>query len=545
MSTWYLLVAALGLVPLWLFALVARITFHLLRTRVRKVSCATRPGAEVPAWFREAVASTVERCAVHGFAPLGFFTAYPPGDDGHEGLSLSLADPTGECFLTISRAEVPEDGRLTQLYVETAFADGTKLLTADRPVTLLVRADEGNVLQASSSPTPGEVIATHRRRLGTLRTERTPVVLPLEGWLARYDDEMRRSCAADVASGELVEETDGFRPSVRYALASAFALVLRRPGRTTVEARGPLRVEEPAPEPERPSAELLASAFRVVDAVWRRPVPRKVGIALFLATFAVSAAAAIAWLGPFMGSVLLGTLAFHEGGHLVAMLAFGYRETRVFFVPFLGAAVTGQGAHATAMQRGVVLLLGPAPGLLAGALLADGDGRSRLVGLFLVVLNAINLLPVIPLDGGQLWNLVLFSRRPAWEAGFRVVAGVVLVAAGLRFGEPVAPLFGVLTLVGVPVAWRRARFAVFARTLPHHDDGTFVRAGLSWLRRAFPGRSNTQHFATLRALRETGFPDPPSLGESALLLATWGSLVFTALQVLRRVLAVTSGHPPE
>src|SRR5262245_26006745 len=40
--------------------------------------------------------------------------------------------------------------------------------------------------------------------------------------------------------------------------------------------------------------------------------------------------------------ILVPVLLFHEAGHWVAMRAFGYRNLRMFFIPFLGAAVSGR-----------------------------------------------------------------------------------------------------------------------------------------------------------------------------------------------------------
>jgi hypothetical protein len=54
-------------------------------------------------------------------------------------------------------------------------------------------------------------------------------------------------------------------------------------------------------------------------------------------------------LGGLSGGVgrlvlLTAVLALHEAGHLVAMRAFGYRDTRILFIPFLGAVTTGSQA---------------------------------------------------------------------------------------------------------------------------------------------------------------------------------------------------------
>ena len=57
--------------------------------------------------------------------------------------------------------------------------------------------------------------------------------------------------------------------------------------------------------------------------------------------------------------LFVGVLFFHEMGHFVAMRCFGYRNLRMFFIPFLGAAVTGQHYNVAGWKKTVVSLMGP------------------------------------------------------------------------------------------------------------------------------------------------------------------------------------------
>ena len=61
--------------------------------------------------------------------------------------------------------------------------------------------------------------------------------------------------------------------------------------------------------------------------------------------------------------VLLGVLLLHESGHYLGMRLFGYRDVRMFFIPFFGAAVSGKRGAVAPWKEGVVLLLGPLPGI--------------------------------------------------------------------------------------------------------------------------------------------------------------------------------------
>src|SRR5436305_121783 len=59
-----------------------------------------------------------------------------------------------------------------------------------------------------------------------------------------------------------------------------------------------------------------------------------------------------------------------------------------------------------------------------------GELLSELV-LWLLVVNAFNLLPIVPLDGGRLLDILLFARRPVLAVSFRVFA--VLALVGLAY----------------------------------------------------------------------------------------------------------------
>ncbi|HEX4614121.1 MAG TPA: hypothetical protein VH092_38415, partial [Urbifossiella sp.] len=59
-------------------------------------------------------------------------------------------------------------------------------------------------------------------------------------------------------------------------------------------------------------------------------------------------------------------LLLHEAGHLFGMWLFGYRDLRVFFIPFIGAAASGRNETAPVRHEAVMLLLGPVPGILLG-----------------------------------------------------------------------------------------------------------------------------------------------------------------------------------
>jgi hypothetical protein len=79
----------------------------------------------------------------------------------------------------------------------------------------------------------------------------------------------------------------------------------------------------------------------------------------------------------------------------------------MFFIPLLGAYVSGKKQEVSQKQSAIILLAGPVPGIFLGIILHflsiyfEVDFLNS-VAWILIFLNVLNLLPVYPLDGGQL-----------------------------------------------------------------------------------------------------------------------------------------------
>jgi len=126
----------------------------------------------------------------------------------------------------------------------------------------------------------------------------------------------------------------------------------------------------------------------------------------------------------------------HELGHFIAMKFYRYNDLGIFFIPLLGAYVSGTKREVSQKESAVILLAGPLPGILIGILFfllwqnnpyygnIAGIPFYRISFLF-VVLNLFNLLPVYPLDGGQLLNRV-FLDEEGW-----IGKAFVFISAGL------------------------------------------------------------------------------------------------------------------
>ena len=233
--------------------------------------------------------------------------------------------------------------------------------------------------------------------------------------------------------------------------------------------------------------------------------------------------------------VLLGVLLFHELGHYAGMRLFGYRDVRMFFIPFFGAAVSGRREGVAAWKEAIVLLLGPIPGILLGiALLVwnmrapDPLKKDTVVTLLLV--NGFNLLPLGGLDGAKLFQRVLFSRHRFLEIGFLALASGSLALFGLQSKSWALVAFGYLGVILLPRRYRvlgivrdlRGR-AVALPATPAQLDDRQERAVFLAARAALPERFRTRAKAVALIMREVidAAQPAPGFGATTLLLVGW------------------------
>ena len=242
-------------------------------------------------------------------------------------------------------------------------------------------------------------------------------------------------------------------------------------------------------------------------------------------------------------AILVAVLLFHELGHYAGMRLFGYRDVRMFFIPFLGAAVSGRREGAAAWKEAVVLLLGPIPGIAVGIVffvwnLRSPDPLKKDVMIALLAVNGFNLLPLGGLDGAKLFQRVLFSRHRFLELGFLVASalGLALLALAIKSWA-----LGVFACLGVLVLPHRHRVLGVVRDLrdkgialpqsPGQLEDPPARALFLATRAALPERLRTRAKAIANTMREVidAAQPAPGLGAASLVLAGWSIALFLSL----------------
>lgn len=172
--------------------------------------------------------------------------------------------------------------------------------------------------------------------------------------------------------------------------------------------------------------------------------------------------AGAAWWSWGFTLMVLPVLLFHELGHYVAMRILKYRNLRILFIPLLGAAVVGRHYNVPGWKKAIVSLMGPLPGIGLGAVLGMLGllwEQEWLVStaVLMLVLNGVNLLPFLPLDGGWIVHAVLFSRHHFLDIAFRIVTVAALFAAYVFLDSFLLLFLAILMLIAIPHSLRLAR----------------------------------------------------------------------------------------
>lgn len=169
------------------------------------------------------------------------------------------------------------------------------------------------------------------------------------------------------------------------------------------------------------------------------------------------------WAGDYL-VILVGVLFVHELGHYLAMKLFKYRNLRMFFIPFFGAAVSGRHYNVPGWKKVVVSLMGPVPGILLGIIIGTlglllHQAILTKIAIIALILNGFNLLPVLPFDGGWVFHTLLFSRHPILDSGFRITAAIALLAGGMYLDNKILTYLSIPMFLSIPAATRTAKIA--------------------------------------------------------------------------------------
>ncbi len=455
--------------------------------------------------------------------------------------------PVARCYATVSSPSLPDPNVPYVLEFSAHYGPEEAVITLQRMAHTIIPGMAGLKIVDPYRGGIDQQWQAHRDAMAATGAE--PILWSPtehrrygERFLAGYLDHLRQG-------GWLQRTADGegfgYFGALRYALRILLG-TWRSHRSTSVDRRGSAATDHP--EPMTDLAEQVA-AFERLEALHRRkPLGWLPKTLLFLASVLL-----FALLGGLVFSfefvlILILVLVFHEFGHLAAMRLFGYKDLSVLMVPMLGALAIGERDDARPWQRTLVYLAGPIPGLILGmallswaqlaigqqgllcesAFLAGLTCDSAFVmqavtfALIMVVINWLNLLPIFPLDGGQIVRLLILRRLPLAEAVFVVASAVALASVALYLQEPWLWILVALLAFTVPTELRRAQLIRrLRRRLADDSSVGFLPAALNLLGEAAYRRMPfVSKFHLIRSLRD-GMQPAAGLATTWLGVAAW------------------------
>lgn len=142
-------------------------------------------------------------------------------------------------------------------------------------------------------------------------------------------------------------------------------------------------------------------------------------------------------------------LLVHEFGHFSLMKRFNYENVRMLFIPLMGAFVQGSKDRYSQKESLLVVIFGPFPGIILGSVGLYLSGVYQwdwllLLSFIFIFVNAINLLPIDPLDGGQILKLLVIRQRDLYLMIFALISSLALIILGLLMKDWLVAGFGFL-----------------------------------------------------------------------------------------------------
>lgn len=447
------LIYALAFAALWWGLRYFLIFQRLGRAVLQYPRYNVKTAAEVPDFVRQLFEPTGKQLQAWGFEPCVYARVDLMIAGEKRWQQLWYCD-RHQSFAWISIPALPHPQQAVNVDFETFLADGTLLLTINGRSHYIILPMPATLVQDDYTPHLQAQWQLHAGKVEAIASQNPPKLLAPAAFLELLASHETATLSQALAENKLNPITaDTFTLSFFTAVQAAIqvgnggtkeAQLARQRPQNAVAVTIPIEAE--------------IEAYHALN-LWENRSARRgwqwgiLGMSLLL--FVLLAALVFDWVTI---AVLIGVLFFHELGHFSAMRYFGYQDTSIFFLPLLGAAASGRKDDATLTERVMVLLAGPVPGLLVGALLlaltGDRDASLTILALWLVLLNFLNLLPILPLDGGRIVNLLLFSRHPDTEIFFKLFTAVILAIAGLGLQDPILLFLMLVTVLTLPSSWR-------------------------------------------------------------------------------------------
>ena len=219
------------------------------------------------------------------------------------------------------------------------------------------------------------------------------------------------------------------------------------------------RSKESPKSGEIPASRLVLLAEQ--QKVFREREPRKsVQLGIFTISLLFSIAIGAYFWDIQFAIILMIVIIFHELGHYLAMRVFGFKNVHMLPLPLVGGVTMGFDTEPNAWRQAWMSLMGPLPGILIGwgiviwFVNTDPVGLSQgwiyMTVLCLLLINYLNVLPVLPLDGGHVVDSLIPPRWLKVKGLLIILVCTMGAAIAFYFEFYILVVLALLQLLAVP-----------------------------------------------------------------------------------------------
>jgi len=367
--------------------------------------------------------------------------------------NLVYFNEDNNCYANAIISPLPETHEPVKVEFNNIFSDKSRLTTLNGTECYIIGEVPNAIIHDPCAPTLEQQYTAHIEKLKSLNRE--SIKLNTQDYLASEIQVNNDYIVSLVQKAYLKSQDETtWQLLLLPAMKHAFKILKGIKKITALKAAQLKAAGAEKIEPIEIPVEAEVNAYLRLEELFK---PTGSGLGWKLMVFLISLALGIAIFGTaisFSAALfIIGALIVHEFGHYIAMLIFGYSDRQILLLPF-GAATLGKKTDANPLQKAVVFLSGPALGLIAGTICIIAGVRTEIkpllfCGTFFLLLNYMNLLPIVPLDGGRLFELALFSRAPVLKSVFLIVSLSVIAVAAILLKDPILIFFSIFMIIGL------------------------------------------------------------------------------------------------
>jgi Zn-dependent protease len=421
----------------------------LMRSRFGQMSGFVVATAQVPEYIRDLFDLSAVKLPQLGFRDCGYLE-YAPFQKMHPHVRWMrlLVDESGCHFVTIElRYPVAASNPFSTTFY-TWFTDGHLLMTVDRTAHAIIDRIPNTTLGDNRIHNLEQQWNYHQQQFSKI-TDRSAIgnldsTSFRDRYFAHFADYVDRLIATKIFAP--VTGSVDYRLPLKAAFYYAYRLIYHRPK------------PQPLAQPITIPSEIAIDNSRMLEQSQTSTSTRSTKFWWFGLSMAGFFVATIPYMGWQFGLQLLVIILLHELGHLFAMQFFGYRDTSMLFIPFLGGVAMGKNEKATLSQKFWISILGPLPGILLGMMMLFASPSFSWwhgFGLLMVGINLLNLLPIYPLDGGKIVSLLL-QPYPSAGVVFKLICTIISIWLGM-LGSQLFVFIGIAIALSLPLDLRTAK----------------------------------------------------------------------------------------